>query len=182
MKPVILLSILAASALAQLVPAQAAETVNAILSDDARTLSYTPCAEDEAAECISYEIDCRGDTGFGDSLSMLIFGAGDDPDVRSLAKSLIDKPYGEASVSFDVGGSAIETTIVAVTVSRDDMNGDWDMALVFDNGDAFLETLTEATATNVKADVAGYSLMLSADAATAKKLVGLRQGCMRGDQ
>ena len=177
-----LLSILAASALAQIAPAQAKDKINAILSDDARTMSYTPCAEEDAAECISYEIDCRGDTGFGDTLSMLIFGAGDDPDARALAKTLIDKPFGEASVSFDVSGSAIDLTVAAVTVSRDELNGDWDLALVFDNGDALLDSLTESAAKNVKADVAGYPLVLSADAGTAKKLVGLRKACTRGDQ
>lgn len=180
MNPIVLLSILVVSALVRIGPAQATETMNAILSDDARTLAYSPCAGEEVAECISYDINCRNDTEFGDTLAMLVFGADEDPNTRTLAKTLIDKPFGEASVRFGVGELSIDLSVAAVTVSRDELNGDWDLALVFDNGDAFLDSLTESAAKNVTADVAGYTVVLSADAETANKLVELRQACMRG--
>ncbi len=182
MKPFLLAPLLAAVVLVQGAPADAKDRMNAILSDDAKTLAYSPCAEDEAEECISYVLHCRGDAGWGSGLAMTLFGAEKDPDVRKLAKILIDKPFGEAKVGFDAGATHVDATVLAITVNKDEMNGDWDLALHFDDADQFLEALTDATAKKAKANVAGYTVVLSDDERTAGKLLQLRQGCLGGAQ
>lgn len=182
MKLAVLFSLFAAAVAIQVASANAKDRMNAVLSDDAKTLAYSPCAEDEAEECISYVIHCRGDAGWGSGLAMTLFGAEKDPDVRKLAKILIDKPFGEAKVGFDAGAKHVDATVLAITVNKDEMNGDWDLALHFDDADQFLEALTDTTAKKAKANVAGYTVVLSNDERTAGKLLKLRQGCLGNAQ
>ena len=182
MKLAVLFSLFVAAIAIQATPADAKEKMNAVLSEDGKTLAYTPCAEDESEECISYVLHCRGDAGWGSGLAMTLFGSEKDPDVRKLAKILIDKPFGEAKVGFDAGAKHVDATVLAVTVNKDEMNGDWDLALHFDDADQFLEALTADTAKKAKANVAGYTVVLSDNERAAGKLLKLRQACLGSAQ
>ena len=78
----------------------------AVLSDDGKTLVYSPCSEDEAAECIAYALDCRGDSSFGEVLRITVMGDPENgPDVRAVARTLLNKPFGGAKVRFHADGS-----------------------------------------------------------------------------
>jgi hypothetical protein len=176
MRKVVLALFLVASPVAS---AAAAETLNSVLADDGKTLAYTPCEAEESAECVSHALHCRGDEGFGYGLAMTVIGAGDDPDVRKLARILIDKPYGEAKVAFTVGEQMVELGVHAVTVSTDEMNGDWDLALHFMSDGDFYDALTEQTATRVSADVAGHTLPLSTGKTHAGHLLALKEACTK---
>src|SRR5688572_19667785 len=87
-------------AIVSLPAAAADEKLTSHLSEDGKTLAYTPCGEEEWGECISHSLNCRGDSGFGDGLQLIVSGAETPPgpDVRSLGKQLIDKPLGGATV------------------------------------------------------------------------------------
>lgn len=158
-----------------------AETFTGMLSDDGKTISYTPCSLEDSAECISHALDCRGDDAFGNGLAMTLLGGSSEnpPDTRKLGKALIDKPFGEAVVTFTVGAKAVDVPVSAVTVSLDEMNGDWDLSLHFQDEGAFFDALTESTAASVKADVAGHLLHLSATKAEAANLIKFKQACTR---
>lgn len=172
--------ILAATILAAVLGTGAAqaEKMNSIVGDDGKTLSFTPCALDDAAECIAYDMDCRGDGGFGSGLSINVSGAEEGgPNARAMAKALIDKPWGEAKVQFSVGGKAIEIQAHSVTVSTNEMNGDWDLGLhTYDPG-AFLEALTEKNAGKVSLKIADQSFVLAEDKAGAANLMKFKKAC-----
>lgn len=157
-----------------------AETFTSMLSDDGKTVSYTPCSVEDAAECISHDINCRGDDGFGDGLAMILLGASSEnpPDTRKLAKALIDKEFGEAKVKFTVAGKSIDVPANAVTISLDELNGDWDLSLHFLDSGSFFDVLNE-TAVNVSADVAGYRVPLASTKADAANLMKFKQACSR---
>lgn len=156
-----------------------AETFSGILSDDARTIAYTPCSVEDAAECISHDINCRGDGNFGNGMAMTLLGASSDnaPDIRKLGKALLDREWGEAKVAFTVGGKTVEVTVNAVTVSLDEMNGDWDLALQFQDDGVFFDALSDASAASVTADVAGYSVPLASTKADGANLMKFKQAC-----
>jgi hypothetical protein len=156
-----------------------AETFTGILSDDARTIAYTPCSAEDAAECISHVIDCRGDGAFGNGMAMTLLGASSEnpPDVRKLAKALLDKEWGEAKVTFTIGGKAVELPVNAVTVSLDEMNGDWDLSLHFQDDSALFDALTDASAASVTANVAGYSVPLASTKDGGADLMKFKQAC-----
>jgi len=158
-----------------------AEKFNSILADDAKTVAYTPCSGEETAECISHVIHCRGDDGFGDGLAMTILGGNSDssPDVRKLGKALIDRPFGEAAVSFTLGGKTVDLNVNAVTVSLDEMNGDWDLALHFMDDGGFFDALSKTSAKDVRADVAGAMIPLSSTAADGANLLKFKTACGR---
>lgn len=160
-------------------PAAAAE--NAFLSGDGKTIAYAPCSEEEAAECISHTIDCRGDGDLGGGIGIAILGAeeGGGPDARQLARVLIGKPWGGAKVVADVGGVSVDLGVQSITVSTNEMNGDWDLTLHSYGQTALFDALTRERAAGVTLDVAGYALTLSADTATADKLMTFKQSCGR---
>lgn len=162
-------------------PAAAAEKENAFLSDDGKTLAYAPCSEEEAAECVSHSIDCRGDGAFGNGLAIGIIGdeEGGGPSVRQLAKALIDKPWGEAKVIARLGPVSVDLAVQAVTVNTDEMNADWDLTLHSYDQTVLFEALTPDRAADVTLDVAGHTLTLSADKQTAEKLMKFKQACER---
>jgi hypothetical protein len=173
---IILMSVAAAPADAAFA---AGQKYTAILSEDARTLSYTPCAAEDAAECIAYALDCRPDDSFGGGLRITIMGEEQEgPDVRALARSLLDKPFGEAKVRFTMAGRPpVELGVSALTVSEDEMNGDWDLALQsYDQGSLF-DALTKASAGSVKLDVAGYSMTISDGPKAAADLLRFKAAC-----
>lgn len=160
-------------------PAQAAEKFVSMLSDDAKTLSYSPCSEEDSAECISHDLHCRGDDGFGDGLAMTVLGGASKAasDVRKLGKALIDKPLGEANVRFTVGGKTIDLPANAVTVSLDEMNGNWDLSLHFMEDGEFFDALSKKSAESVTADVAGAVLKLSSGPADAANMLKFKTAC-----
>lgn len=156
-----------------------AETFTGILSDDAKTIAYTPCSVEDSAECISHEFNCRGDDGYGNGTAMTLLGASSDnsPDIRKLATALIGKEWGQAKVAFSVGGKTVEVSVFAVTVSLDEMNGDWDLSLHFQDDGAFFDALSDTSASDVKVDVAGYSVPLASSKADGENLMKLKQAC-----
>lgn len=161
------------------VQAQAAP-LSAFLSDDGKTLTYAPCAEDEAAECVSHSISCEDSSGFGNGLELVVLGGASDPspDIRKLATALIARPFGEARIGFVLAGATpVEAPAHAVTVSTNEMNGDLDLSLRFYQGESFLEALTTDNAADVKADIEGFPLVLSADKATGEKLMKFKAAC-----
>lgn len=174
------LPILAAAIVAAALGAGAAhaEKMNSIVGDDGKTLAFTPCSPDESVECISYDLDCRGDGGFGSGLDITVMGLEDGgPSARAMAKALIDKPWGEAKVRFDVGGKPVDIQVHAVTVSTNEMNGDWDLGLhTYDPGSLF-DSLTEKTVGKVTLDIAGQSFVLAEDKAGAANLMTFKKAC-----
>lgn len=163
-------------------PAVAAEDkMTAVLSDDAKTLSYTPCAEDEAAECIAYAIDCRGEGDFGGGLGILVMGNEQDgPKVRSMAKTLLDGPFGETKVRFSLaGGKTADLTVTVLTVNEDEMNGDWDLTLHSYDQNLLFDALDKNSVTKVALSVADQTLMLSNDAKAAERLLAFKAACTK---
>jgi hypothetical protein len=162
------------------VPARA-ETFTSLLSEDGRTLAYTPCAADEASECVSHDLNCRGDDGFGDGLAMTLLGASSEsgPDTRKLAKALIDRDWGEARVDFTVGSKTVSLTAHAVTVSLDEMSGDWDLSLHFQDDGVFFDALTDASAADVAAHIEGYAVPLASTPADGANLMKFKKACDR---
>ena len=153
---------------------------SAFLSDDGKTLAYAPCAEEEAAECVSHSLNCRGDSGFGNSLAFSLLGGTSDPapDIRKLATALIARPFGEAKIRFILGGSTeIDAAAHSITVSTNEMNGELDLALHFYQGEAFLDALTAANAADVKADIESFPVVLADDTATGEKLMKFKAAC-----
>lgn len=168
-----------AAALAALsLPALAAEEkLFSHLADDNKTLFYTPCSE--WGECVEMSLHCRGDSGFGDALELVITGgpAPSGLDVRKLAKTLIDQPFGEARVSFIIGAKTVDLSANVVTVSTNEMMGDWDLALHFMDDSELLDRLDGST-TDLKADVAGTMITLAADKRDAENLAQLSKTCL----
>jgi hypothetical protein len=171
----------AAATLALLtLPAVAAdEKLISHLAEDNKTLFYTPCAEEEWGECISMSLHCRGDSGFGDALDIIITGgpAPAGPDVRKMAKTLIDKAFGETNVPFIIGAKAIDLSANVITISTNEMMGDWDLALHFTNDSELLDRF-DGTTTDVKADVAGHMVPLATDKRDAENLARLAKTCL----
>lgn len=169
----------AALALLPLQALAAEEKLFSHLDGDSKTLFYTPCPEGEWGECITMSLHCRGDSGFGDALDLIITGAPapDGPDVRKMAKALIDQPFGEARVSFIIGSKTVDLAANVVTVSMNEMMGDWDLALHFMDDSELLDRLDGSTA-DLKADVAGTMITLAADKRDADNLARLAKTCL----
>lgn len=178
MKTAIIWSVAAVVLSASSAPAQQT-ALYSFLSEDAKTLAYSPCLEEESVECVSHVLDCRADAGFGDAMVLTFLGGTLEgaPDTRKLATGLISKPYGEAKLAFVVDGRRIEAVTHTLIVSNNEMNVDLDLAMHFYRGEGFLHALTKANASNVKVDLEGYDLILSADAATGEKLLQLKAAC-----
>lgn len=160
--------------------AQSKEPLTSHLSEDGRTLSYTPCESEEWGECISHSLHCRGDGGFGDGLAMVITGAAAPagPDVRKMAKDLIDKPLGESAVPFIVGSKTIDLPVAAVTISNNEMVGDWDLSIHFSSEGDVLDRLDGST-DKVDADVGGEMISLASSKRDAENLARLKTACAR---
>lgn len=151
-----------------------AEKMNSIIGEDGKTLSFTPCSPDEAAECIAYEMNCSGGSGVDINVSGAEEGG---PNARTMAKALIDKPWGEAKVQFSVGGKAIDIQAHSVTVSTNEMNGDWDLGLHSYDPGAFLDALTDKNAGKVSLKIADQSFVLAEDKAGAANLMKFKKAC-----
>jgi hypothetical protein len=161
-------------------PALAAEEkLFSHLAEDGKTLFYTPCPEEEWGECVTMSLHCRGDSGFGDALDLVITGgpAPDGLDVRKMAKTLIDQPFGEARVPFIIGAKTVDLAANVVTVSTNEMMGDWDLSLHFMDDSELLDRLDASTA-DLKADVAGSMITLAADKRDAENLARLAKTCL----
>lgn len=155
-----------------------AEKMNSILGEDGKTLSFTPCGLDEASECIAYDMDCRGDGGFGSGLSIAVLGAEEGgPNARAMAKTLIDKPWGEAKVQFEIAGNEVAASVSSITVSTNEMNGDWDLGLHTYDAGSFFDALTEKSAGKVSIEIAGQSFVLAEDKDGAANLLKFKQAC-----
>ena len=159
--------------------AMAAEKIIGVLSEDSRILSYTPCAAEDAAECISYTIDCVGADGSPGNLGIYIFGNEQSgPKVRVLAKTLIDKPYDEAKVRFSLaGGQNVDLVVASITVSQDEMNGDWDLNLESYEQTTLFDALTKVSAAKVTLDVAGHQMTISDGKKLAGDLLKFKTAC-----
>ena len=162
-------------------PVAGAQQMYSLIEDDEKSIVYAPCAGEEIAECITHIFDCRGDGGFGDGLDLLIVGQGSDgaPDIRKLATALISKPLNESTVTFNIAGKTVASTVGAVTVSNNELNGDLDLAIHLSDDDGFFEGLVPGTATDVKADVAGEMVALGFDKASGEALMKFKQACMQ---
>ena len=150
---------------------------NSILSDDAKTLTYSPCSEEEAAECVAYALDCRADNAFGGLRVTLMGDEASGPNVRSLAKALLEKPFGEATMRVTPKGKPVDLQVTAFTVSQNEMDGDWVLDLHTYQQQAFFDAIDKASASTVKLDVAGYSVMLSDSPKAAEKLLRFTSTC-----
>jgi hypothetical protein len=166
-------------ATASLPPARAAGVPTAILSEDGKTLSYTPCSEDEAAECITYALDCRSDAGYGDSLRITIMGNIEEgPDVRAIAKRLLDSDFGEMTVRFTfAAGEPLDLMLTAFSVSQNEMDGDWILDLHSYQQHLLLEAIDADSARSVTLEVADHSMVLSDQALASERLLGFRNAC-----
>jgi hypothetical protein len=163
-----------------LVPALAAgDAMNAMLSEDGKTLRFTPCAEDDAAECLAYALDCRGDGEFGGGLRILVMGNEQEgPNVRTMAKALLDGPFGETRVRFSLaGGGSVELGVSAMTVNEDEMNADWDLSLHSYDQNALFDALTAETAAAVTLTIAGETLTFPTDAKARERILGFKTAC-----
>lgn len=149
------------------------------LAEDGKTLFYTPCSGEEWSECVSMSLHCRGDSGFGDALDIIITGgpAPAGPDVRKMAKTLIDQALGETHVPFIIDAKTIDLTANVITISTNEMMGDWDLALHFTNDSELLDRFDGTTA-DVKADVAGHMITLATDKRDAENLARLAKTCL----
>jgi hypothetical protein len=169
--------VIAALALAAAHALGAGKTMTAVLSEDARTLSYTPCSEDEAAECIAYALDCRTDNNFGGLRVTLMGDEASGPNVRSLAKALLARPFGEARMHVAPKGKPVDLQVTAFTVSQNEMDGDWMLDLhTYQQQDLF-DALDRASAASVKLEVEGYSVTLSDGPKTAERLLRFASTC-----
>lgn len=158
-------------------PAQGTK-LHSILSDDGKDIAYTPCDPEEATECIAHDISCRGSEEFGDGLAITLMGAGNDPDARKLASALLARDYGKAVVGLTLGdGARVELPVQVITVSTNDMNADWDLWLFTYDQSNFFNALNDKTAANVWADIEGYKVVLSDDAASAANLLKFGKAC-----
>jgi hypothetical protein len=177
------LRVLASMAVALTLPSlpalAAEEKLFSHLAEDGKTLFYTPCPEEEWGECVTMSLHCRGDSGFGDALDLVITGgpAPDGLDVRKMAKTLIDQPFGEARVPFIIGAKTVDLAANVVTVSTNEMMGDWDLSLHFMDDSELLDRLDASTA-DLKADVAGSMITLAADKRDAENLARLAKTCL----
>lgn len=155
------------------------ENLTSHLSEDSKTLFYTPCDSEEWGECISMSLNCRGDSGFGDAMDIIITGGPEPegPDVRKLAKTLIDKAFGETQVPFIIGAKTIDLSANVITISTNEMMGDWDLALHFTNDSEVLDRF-DGTTTDVKADIAGHMVTLANDKRDAENLARLSKTCL----
>jgi hypothetical protein len=158
-------------------PAQDAK-LHSILADDGKDIAYTPCDPEEAAECIAHVISCRGSEEFGDGFAITLMGAQDNPDARKLASALLARDYGKALVVVSLGdGTRVDLPVQIITVSTNEMNADWDLWLFTYDQSNFFSALTDKTAADVRADIAGYRVVLSDDEASAANLLKFGKAC-----
>ena len=172
-------TVVISQAAAGVLSARAADVPTAILSDDGMTVSYTPCAEDEATECIVYALDCRSDTGYGDNLRITVMGNTEQgPDVRAIAKRLLDSSYGEMTVRFAFAGrEPLDLMLTAFAVNQNEMDGDWILDLHSYQQDMLLAALDESSVRSVTLQVADHSMVLSDNAKAAERLLRFRNAC-----
>lgn len=164
---------------AGLVPARAGDAPAPVLSEDGRTLAYTYCSEDEAAECIAYSLDCRGDTTYGDHLRITIMGNTEEGrDVRAIARLLLERDFGQMTARFRLGkGEPLDLMLTAFGVSQNEMDGDWELDLHSYQQNMFLEALDESSAGSVTLQVEDHSMVLSDNAKAAERLLRFKQAC-----
>lgn len=151
------------------------ERLTSHLSEDGKTISYSPCGEEEFAECVTHTMDCRDGRL---SLTALGIIGPDGPDIAGMAKTLIGQPFGDAQAHFIIGPTTVDLPINAIAVSTNEMNGDWDLTLRFADDGKLLNKLDGST-TSLKAEVAGVALTLAATPGDAEKLAALKKSCAR---
>ncbi|EAB6718286.1 hypothetical protein BZU93_26215 [Salmonella enterica subsp. enterica] len=162
------------------------DALSLMLSDEDQTIAYTPCApNEEAGECLVHILTCNPSDAYGSGLELLVIGQGGDasgkpdPDILAMARSQLEKPYGEARLHFSVGGKPVEIPASAVLVSSNELNGDWDLAVRSMDPGAFYDALTADSAGAVSADLGGHAVSLAASKADGAALLKFKTACTR---
>ncbi|MBX3577598.1 MAG: hypothetical protein KF723_10320 [Rhizobiaceae bacterium] len=151
----------------------------AFLSEDGRTIAYSACDESESwQECVSHDLSC-GEVG---GLTLLLLGAeGGGFNARSTAKALLNRDWGQARVRFPAGGNrAAELTIHEISISLNDMNGDWDLTLQLYDPELLFQVVDERSVSSIKADIAGAVFDLTPNQDAGRKLLAFKSSCTRG--
>lgn len=164
-------------------PALAQEKMSILPGDNPKAIAYTPCEpNEEAGECIAYILSCESSEAFGSGLELMIIGQGtpDDngPDTRAIARTLLDKPYGESKFSFDLNGTPVELTAHNIVVSSNELNGDWDVAARSMDLLPLLDAMTSANTAKASATIGGYTVALSAGPPDAEVLMKFKKACI----
>ncbi|MGE3305700.1 MAG: hypothetical protein AB7I52_06980, partial [Rhizobiaceae bacterium] len=162
-----------------LVPAHA-DTISAMPDETGKSIFYTPCnPSEEASECLVYMITCQPNEVYGSGLELTVIsqGDGEQPDVLPLARSFLDKPYGEQKLAFGIGGKAVEIPVNAVIVYGNELNGGWDLSLRSMDPGAFYDALTDASSGSVSAAVGSFTAQLADTKDEGAALMKFKKAC-----
>jgi hypothetical protein len=161
--------------------ARAADPLYSLLDMSAEhpRLAFAHCPEDDSwQECVSHYLECVGKPP--QQLSLVIWGdEKNGPDVRKIAKSLLDAPWQQASFTLlPSGGQAKEEMrIYGLEVALSELNGDWDLTLKTYDSSRFLEAIGRASVDGAEIEVAGLRFSLTPHAGDHKKLLDFAKAC-----
>lgn len=157
-----------------------ADTISVMPDEDGKTIFYTPCEPGEdASECIVYLITCQPNGVFGTGLELTVVGQGEgeEPDIQALARTFLEKPYGEQKLAFAIGGKTVEVPVSAVIVAGNELNGGWDVSIRSMDPGAFYDALNDGSAGKVSADVGGFTAQLADNKAEGAALMKFKKAC-----
>jgi hypothetical protein len=142
-------------------------------------LAVTHCPEDEAwQECLSHYLECKREPP--QELSFVIWGdEKNGPDVRKMAKSLLDAPWYQATFTLLPAGAQAKADLVIYTleVTISELNGDWNLRLKTYDSKAFFETVSRTDEGGAEIAVAGLRFSLTPHAGDHKKLLDFAKAC-----
>lgn len=163
--------------------ARAAEPLFSILdlSTEHPRLAFAHCpGDDEWHECVSHYLECRREPNR--PLLFVIWGNQESgPDVRRIAKSLLDAPWYQASFTLLPGGGQTKADLQVYTmeVALSELNADWDLTLKTYDSRPLLEAISRSTADGGEIDVAGVRFNLTPHAGDHKKLLAFAKACSK---
>jgi hypothetical protein len=160
--------------------ARAADPLYSVLDMSAENprLAFAHCPEDDAwQECVSHYLECKREPPH--QLFFVVWGEErGGPDVRKIAKLLLDTPWGQTSFALlPTGQTKTDMLIHALEVTTSELNGDWNLTLKTYDSEPFFEAAGGSSADGAEVDVAGVRFSLTPHAGDHKKLLAFLKAC-----
>jgi len=151
------------------------------LTDDpaGADLTFSPCQEDELAECVAHVLTCRESDSWSDVEFTIIYG-----DVEKIVTALVVGTAGTANADLILKGRAdsVPLQIPSIQIDSNELDVAWMMTLSVGNSEDIFEAITAASAEGAKLIVGGESFTLAPQAGDGSKLVKFKEACMQNGQ